>query len=75
MIEVIGAGWGRTGTSSTQQALNILGYNCYHMMETLKGAHEPMWLDVLAGESHILLSDFSHTHISSFRLNATPYVF
>ncbi len=32
-LEVIGAGWGRTGTSSTKQALELLGYTCHHMSE------------------------------------------
>ncbi|KAI8076155.1 P-loop containing nucleoside triphosphate hydrolase protein [Thamnidium elegans] len=30
-LEVIGAGWGRTGTDSLRLALNILGYNTHHM--------------------------------------------
>ncbi|KAJ1565243.1 hypothetical protein HK405_012839, partial [Cladochytrium tenue] len=30
-LRVIGAGLGRTGTASMQLALNILGFNCYHM--------------------------------------------
>ena len=30
-LEVIGAGWGRTGTDSTRMALEILGYPCHHM--------------------------------------------
>ncbi|KAG2236332.1 hypothetical protein INT48_001396 [Thamnidium elegans] len=30
-LEVIGAGWGRTGTDSLREALNILGYNTHHM--------------------------------------------
>lgn len=34
---VIGAGFGRTGTSSLQEALEILGYGpCYHMREVIK---------------------------------------
>ena len=33
-LQVIGAGWGRTGTSSTQIALEkLLGGPCYHMRE------------------------------------------
>ena len=28
---IIGSSWGRTGTSSLQKALQILGYPCYHM--------------------------------------------
>jgi hypothetical protein len=36
-LEIIGAGWGRTGTESLKKALEILGYNkCYHMFELIK---------------------------------------
>lgn len=36
-LQVIGAGYGRTGTFSLKQALEILGYNkCYHMVELFK---------------------------------------
>ena len=31
MIEIIGAGFGRSGTSSTFKALSDLGYKPYHM--------------------------------------------
>ena len=31
-IRVIGAGWGRTGTHSFKDALEILGMPCYHMV-------------------------------------------
>lgn len=34
-IEVIGAGFGRTGTNSLRTALNILGYHSYHMLENV----------------------------------------
>ncbi|MEZ5571056.1 MAG: sulfotransferase [Halioglobus sp.] len=35
-LEVIGAGFGRTGTKSLQSALEILGFApCYHMVEVL----------------------------------------
>ncbi|CAF1195092.1 unnamed protein product, partial [Didymodactylos carnosus] len=47
-IEVIGAGFGRTGTLSLKQALDELGYNCYHMREILKpenNFHSQLWLD------------------------------
>eukprot|EP01084_Bolivina_argentea_P286485 491446_1 len=33
---IIGAGFGRTGTSSLQLALSELGIRCYHMRETWK---------------------------------------
>jgi hypothetical protein len=35
-LQVIGAGFGRTGTLSTYMALNQLGFPCYHMYEVLE---------------------------------------
>jgi len=32
-LEIIGVGFGRTGTLSMQYALNELGYPCYHIEE------------------------------------------
>ena len=34
-LKVIGAGFGRTGTSSVRAALGDIGYRCYHMSEVL----------------------------------------
>jgi len=34
-LEIIGAGFGRTGTSSVRKALNELGFPCYHMFDVL----------------------------------------
>jgi len=48
-IKIIGVGLGRTGTLSTQHALNELGYNCYHMMEVMKKynrSHLDFWLKI-----------------------------
>ena len=44
-LEVIGAGFGRTGTMSLKLALEQLGYGpCYHMMEVAKHPeHRPLW--------------------------------
>ncbi len=43
-MEVIGAGWGRTGTSSMKKALEILGYDpCYHMSEVVANQHVNFW--------------------------------
>ena len=58
-LKVIGAGFGRTGTNSTQVALNQLGFPCYHMFEVIgnkenKG-HLEFWRRVAnapAGEQH-----------------------
>lgn len=48
-LKIIGAGFGRTGTLSTQFALNELGYPCYHMKEVMKKTnkhHLDFWLKV-----------------------------
>lgn len=49
-LEIIGAGFGRTGTASLQTALKQLGYPCYHMVEVVfnkaNKTHLRFWLDV-----------------------------
>jgi hypothetical protein len=49
-LEVIGAGFGRTGTMSTYTALRELGLPCYHMIEMIENpanrAHLDFWLQV-----------------------------
>lgn len=49
-LKVIGAGLGRTGTLSTQAALNRLGFRCYHMEEVLQftrnRSHIDFWREV-----------------------------
>lgn len=48
-LKIIGVGFGRTGTLSTQHALNELGYNCYHMKEVMKKDnknHLDFWVKV-----------------------------
>jgi len=48
-LKIIGAGFGRTGTLSTQHALNELGFPCYHMKEIRKKGnqnHLDFWLEV-----------------------------
>jgi hypothetical protein len=49
-MQVIGAGFGRTGTMSMQAALEILGYRCYHMKEiTEHPGHLPAWHELVRG--------------------------
>ncbi len=50
-LDVIGAGFGRTGTMSLKAALEQLGYPCYHMVECFpKGPeHWKLWEQVGAG--------------------------
>ncbi|MEM6708920.1 MAG: sulfotransferase family protein [Pseudomonadota bacterium] len=49
-LEVIGAGYGRTGTMSTYEALKTLGFPCYHMKEVFadvrQGTHLEFWTAV-----------------------------
>lgn len=50
MLDVIGAGYSRTGTLSLKHALEILGTGpCYHFTELLKRRHVSRWLAVLDG--------------------------
>jgi hypothetical protein len=52
-IEVIGAGWGRTGTNSLMTALEILGYNpCYHMEKVIADGAGDVWADVYQGKPY-----------------------
>ena len=44
-LEIIGAGFGRTGTLSTQHALQELGYPSYHMFEVLENKKNKTHLD------------------------------
>ncbi|UCG71605.1 MAG: hypothetical protein JSV45_10070 [Chromatiales bacterium] len=52
-MKIIGAGFGRTGTVSLQQAFDHLGYPCYHMQEVMKAyrrGHVQQWAAALDGE-------------------------
>lgn len=51
MLQIIGAGFGRTGTHSLAQALDTLGFGpCYTILETDKNpGHTEMWNDALNG--------------------------
>jgi hypothetical protein len=52
-IEVIGAGWGRTGTNSLMKALEILGYDpCYHMEKVIKDGAGDIWANVYQGKPY-----------------------
>lgn len=50
-LKVIGTGFGRTGTDSMREALEILGFGpCHHMRELIKDTeHERLWRSVVAG--------------------------
>ena len=52
-LEVIGAGFGRTGTASMKAALEQLGYNkCHHMFEVMPSAEQlEAWHRISQGET------------------------
>ena len=51
-IRVIGAGFGRTGTASLQQALHLLGFEkCYHMAEVFQHVEDAkVWDAAMDGQ-------------------------
>ena len=61
-LQIIGAGFGRTGTSSVRSALSVLGYPCYHMFDLLFApearGHLGFWRD-LVGRDDVSDVDWS----------------
>ena len=51
-LQVIGAGFGRTGTLSVYIALKELGFPCYHMLEVLKNEDNKSHLDFWRKVAH-----------------------
>lgn len=65
-LSIIGAGFGRTGTTSQQRALDELGLGpCYHFDEVLKNpGHDQLWLDIVNGkpiDSDAVFGDYRAT--------------
>jgi hypothetical protein len=51
LLKVIGAGFGRTGTTSLTIALERLGFGrCYHFRDMIRRWHVPRWRAILRGE-------------------------
>ena len=50
-LEVIGAGFGRTGTYSLKTALEILGYPCHHMETVALEGQGKIWARIVKGEN------------------------
>eukprot|EP00873_Tetraselmis_striata_P028648 jgi/Tetstr1/448912/TSEL_036138.t1 len=50
MVEVIGAGWGRTGTFSFKTAMEILDLPCYHMAEAFGNRDAKFWIRMADGD-------------------------
>lgn len=53
-LKVIGAGFGRTGTDSMREALEILGFGPCHHMRALQGddAHRDNWMKAIESGQH-----------------------
>ena len=51
-LEIIGAGFGRTGTMSLYTALNQLGFPCYHMVEVIGNKANKSHLDFWRRVAH-----------------------
>ena len=65
-LSIVGAGFGRTGTTSQKAALNQLGLGpCYHFDEILENpGHDQLWLDVVGGKQvdwRALFKDYQST--------------
>jgi hypothetical protein len=66
-MKIIGAGYGRTGTVSLQQAFEHLGYPCYHMQEVMKAydrGHVGQWDTAITGgevDWHALFDGYEAT--------------
>jgi hypothetical protein len=56
MVDIIGAGYGRTGTASLKRALELLGFGpCHHMSEVLKRPGTAAgWARALGGDTAVL---------------------
>lgn len=50
-MKLIGAGFGRTGTTSTQRALADLGYNAYNFESVIDNMHFDIWRDYIDGKT------------------------
>lgn len=60
-LEVIGAGWGRTGTNSLKVALEkLLDGPCYHMFECSVRPDYQKWVDAYAGKVPDWKGIFTH---------------
>ena len=60
-LQIIGAGFGRTGTMSTYTALNALGFPSYHMAEVIlnkenktRHQYQPYWSVIYSKEANLV---------------------
>ena len=56
MVSIIGASYGRTGTSSFQRAMEILGFGkCYHMRDAINNGHAEQWIELSGSRDPTLI--------------------
>ena len=49
-LQIIGSGFGRTGTMSTKMALEQLGFGpCHHMIEVIENPKQPAYWKAIGG--------------------------
>lgn len=66
MLKIIGAGFGRTGTHSLKNALELIGFGpCYHMVEVFQHPeHVPVW-QAAADRQEVHWEDIFHDYVSA----------
>ena len=68
-MEVIGAGFGRTGTYSTKLALEELGYKCHHMEAVFTHGQAKQWQAISRGiDVEVKLRKIINMMINLYRL-------
>ncbi len=73
-LQVIGAGWGRTGTESLKSALEILGFDrCFHMFELLKTPGQVVQFEKLARGEKPDYEDLFRGYLSAVDFPAALY--
>jgi hypothetical protein len=75
-LEIIGAGFGRTGTTSLKHALEYLGYRCYHMEEVARNyeqGHIEFWRDKYNGEKERSYDDVFKKYRATVDFPACTY--
>ena len=73
-LEVIGAGFGRTGTASLKQALEILGFvKCHHMSEVIPSGKQARLWHQLAFEGSVDWDDVFQGYRASVDFPSSTY--
>jgi hypothetical protein len=76
-LRVIGAGFGRTGTSSMRDALNKLGFvgPCHHMSGVLKHrSSSDAWICVFNNTQNWWAREDSNLRPRDYELGASSYI-